>query len=235
MKIAFDILFVLLFTALLLSSGQYLKLLKYRLVQNDFLNWQIQYQLLLLSISAMAILTSFWLNPQGLQEYLAIGNLSAPAKELLLFGIAEGDNWIETGLSLSVIITGITVLFLYVRYKNSGLQPICSKKCFGWILLFALSNAFGEEIIYRLAIIAPLSGMINSTQISLISAVIFGLAHFRGVPGGPVGVLLSGLLGFVLAKSVLETHGLFWAVCIHFLQDVPIMLLMSRLRPARLL
>lgn len=34
--------------------------------------------------------------------------------------------------------------------------------------------------------------------------------------------LLAGVLGYVLAKSVLETQGFFWAWIIHFFQDVVI-------------
>jgi uncharacterized protein len=37
-----------------------------------------------------------------------------------------------------------------------------------------------------------------------------------------VGMLLAGFLGWLLAKSVFETQGLFWAWGIHFLQDVVI-------------
>lgn len=56
--------------------------------------------------------------------------------------------------------------------------------------------------------------------IFLVSAAIFGVAHYRGVPFGVPGVFLAGVLGFVLAKSVYETGGFFWAWTIHFVQDV---------------
>jgi hypothetical protein len=51
-------------------------------------------------------------------------------------------------------------------------------------------------------------------------AVYFGIMHFYGVPYGVVGVLLAGFLGWILAKSMQETRGLFWAWFIHFWQDV---------------
>lgn len=57
-----------------------------------------------------------------------------------------------------------------------------------------------------------------------ISATIFGVAHYRGMPGGIWGVLLAGLLGWVLTKSMIETEGFFWAWLIHFLQDVVLLL-----------
>ena len=40
------------------------------------------------------------------------------------------------------------------------------------------------------------------------------------MPSGVIGILLAGLLGYVLSKSIYETNGIFWAWFIHFLQDV---------------
>jgi ABC-type Fe3+-siderophore transport system permease subunit len=42
------------------------------------------------------------------------------------------------------------------------------------------------------------------------------------MPSGIIGISLAGILGFVLAKSIFETQGFFWAWLIHFLQDVVI-------------
>ncbi|MFT6005009.1 MAG: hypothetical protein ACI8UQ_002153, partial [Bacteroidia bacterium] len=46
--------------------------------------------------------------------------------------------------------------------------------------------------------------------------------HYFGTPGGIIGVIVAGFLGWFLAKSILETKGFFWAWFIHFLQDVVI-------------
>ena len=55
-----------------------------------------------------------------------------------------------------------------------------------------------------------------------ISGILFGLAHIFGMPSGIIGISLAAILGFVLAKSVFEIQGFFWAWLIHFLQDVVI-------------
>jgi membrane protease YdiL (CAAX protease family) len=91
-----------------------------------------------------------------------------------------------------------------------------------WIILFSLTNSFGEEMIFRLGIISPLKGLIAPMTIFLISAVLFGIPHFAGMPNGIIGATLAGILGFVLAKSMYETNGFFWAWFIHFLQDLVI-------------
>jgi hypothetical protein len=40
------------------------------------------------------------------------------------------------------------------------------------------------------------------------------------MPSGIIGAVMAGVLGYVMAKSVYETKGIFWAWAIHFLQDV---------------
>lgn len=77
-------------------------------------------------------------------------------------------------------------------------------------------------MVYRLGIIVPLVGAVETMYILLISAATFGAPHLRGMPNGLVGALMAGLLGWLLAKSVVETNGIFWAWCIHFLQDMVI-------------
>jgi membrane protease YdiL (CAAX protease family) len=77
-------------------------------------------------------------------------------------------------------------------------------------------------MIYRVGLVSPLQGLVSPTTIFLISALIFGLAHINGMPSGIVGIALAGILGFILAKSIFETQGFFWAWLIHFLQDVVI-------------
>jgi membrane protease YdiL (CAAX protease family) len=77
-------------------------------------------------------------------------------------------------------------------------------------------------MIYRIGLVSPLKGILAPGSIILISATIFGLAHANGMPNGILGMALAGVLGYVLAKSVLETQGFFWAWVIHFLQDVVI-------------
>jgi hypothetical protein len=52
--------------------------------------------------------------------------------------------------------------------------------------------------------------------------VFFGLAHYYGVPYGVVGVCMSGCLGYVLGRAMLESEGMLWPWFIHFLQDVVI-------------
>jgi membrane protease YdiL (CAAX protease family) len=81
-------------------------------------------------------------------------------------------------------------------------------------------NAFTEEAITRLSVVTALDGVFSRPTIYMISALIFGVPHYFGVPGGLLGALMAAFLGWLLARSIAETEGIFWAWFIHFLQDV---------------
>ena len=109
---------------------------------------------------------------------------------------------------------------MFFQLKNAKVEWLLLQNGILWILLFSLTNSFAEEIIYRLGVLSPLQGLLSPIAIFTISAILFGLPHLAGMPGGMIGAIMAGILGLVLAKSVYETNGLFWAWTIHFLQDV---------------
>jgi membrane protease YdiL (CAAX protease family) len=119
-----------------------------------------------------------------------------------------------------VIVVGATAIALNLRRIAHDLRNFTP--FLPWVLLFSLSNSFSEEVIYRLGVIVPLAGSVDTTYILLVCAIAFGAPHLRGMPNGIAGALMAGLLGWLLAKSVVETGGLFWAWFIHFLQDIVI-------------
>ena len=88
-----------------------------------------------------------------------------------------------------------------------------------FVFIFSLSNAFVEEIMYRFGVVVALKQIISYKNIALASGLIFGSIHYFGTPGGITGIIIASFLGWFLAKSVIETKGLFWAYLIHFLQD----------------
>ena len=88
-------------------------------------------------------------------------------------------------------------------------------------------NAFSEEMAYHAALLAPLYNAVGHSHALLLSAALFGLWHYYGVPYGVIGMIMAGILGWLLGKSMLETKGLFWAWFIHFWQDVAIFSFMA--------
>ncbi len=96
-----------------------------------------------------------------------------------------------------------------------------------FVLLFAASNAFGEEMLYRAPWLAALEGPVGPVHALLLTAVYFGLAHFYGVPYGLLGVVMAFIPGWLMGKAMLETRGFFWAWLIHFCMDFTIFSFMA--------
>jgi len=219
-KIILSIAAVIVFTAALLLGGAYLPGMGTALSDHAYLSRQLLYQPFLLAVSLLSIGTTYRLSPQNFRTYFGMGQLRANGEALKLMGIKQGDSWLKTGLSLCGVISVVTGAFLYFQLQQADVAFGSLLAGLPWILLFALTNSFGEEMIFRLGIVSPLSGAMPPNRIFLVSAILFGIPHYAGMPNGPVGVLMAGILGFVLAKSMYETKGFFWAWAIHFLQDV---------------
>jgi membrane protease YdiL (CAAX protease family) len=220
MKIITPIALAILFTAgILFLSGQASKI-GVTVNQNSYVNFQFNYQLMLLGIALVSLVFSYLQNPESVKSILSLGNISAAGEELKILGIKQGDSWLKTGISLSIVISVVTGIFMYFQLESQNVDYGLLSMGFLWIILFSLTNSFSEEMIYRVGINGPLMDVLSPGKIFLISAVIFGAAHFQGMPSGIIGILLAGLLGYILSKSVHETNGIFWAWLIHFLQDV---------------
>ncbi|MBL0046584.1 MAG: CPBP family intramembrane metalloprotease [Bacteroidetes bacterium] len=220
-KIVIPIILVVVYTALILFSAQQSKTNRLISVsQYDYVNVQFNYQFLLLLITVLSIGTTYLLNKENFINYFDFGNISSPAKEMKLFGIKANDSWLKTGISLSIVISLATGIFMYLQLKLIPISWATLQSGIFWIFLFSITNSFGEEIIYRIGIVSPLKGLLTPMTIYIISALLFGIPHLAGMPNGLIGATMAGVLGLVLAKSLYETNGFFWAWTIHFIQDV---------------
>lgn len=220
MKIITPVILAIVFTIGVLFLSGYSYKIGIVVSENSYINFQINYQLLLVGIALISMISSYILNPESFKSILSIGNISAAGEELKIFGIKKGDTWLKTGISLSFIISLVTGIFMFFQLKGQNLDYSLLKTGLLWVILFSLSNSFAEEMIFRVGINGPLHGLLSPNTIFMISAIIFGLAHVQGMPNGIIGMVLAGLLGYVLSKSVHETNGIFWAWLIHFMQDI---------------
>jgi len=154
--------------------------------------------------------------------FLGRGDPSAPAEPISWLYVRRGDRWSAVGRNLSIFITLGTLAFLVLAGRPSPELVGRVLPFLPVVLLAAAVNAFNEELTYKASILSVLAGPVGSRQALWMVAAYFGLAHFYGVPYGVVGVVLAWFLGWILAKSMLETRGLVWAWFIHFVQDVVI-------------
>ncbi len=197
-----------------------LKALHMQWLQHEMLNHMLQFQLYGLTLSSITIFITRKIAKQS-SAFLRFGDLAALAQPVKLLGIRSGDNWYKTGASYLFVITIATGAFMYAGLGDKlnwsllpGMLP--------WVILFSLTNSFSEEMITRFAIVGMLDGYMTPVRIMWVAAAVFGLVHYFGAPGGPLGVLMAGFLGWLLAKSVIETKGIGIAWLVHFVQDVVI-------------
>ncbi len=88
------------------------------------------------------------------------------------------------------------------------------------ILIGAAINAIAEEFEMRSVNLSRLLPILGKQQAILITSVMFGLLHYFGNPGSVPGVLMAAYLGYISAKSMVETGGIVWAFVLHFIGDV---------------
>lgn len=173
--------------------------------------------------AALAMIAVLWMLRYRRSEFfLAKGELNATAEPVSWLGMNRSMGWRRFGLILAFCITLGTLAFLIVFSRSSVISMTELVTLLPIILLAACMNAFSEEITYRAALLAPLHGVVGKSQALLLTAALFGLWHYYGVPYGVLGVAMAGALGWLLGKSMLETKGMFWAWFIHFWQDVAI-------------
>jgi hypothetical protein len=152
--------------------------------------------------------------------YLVKGDTAAPAEPIPWLGVKAGERWSRFGLLLTIFISLGTLAFLVIAGRPPLDLVVRALPFLPAVLLAAALNSFNEEVTYKASFLSVLEGPVGPRQALYMVAAYFGLGHYYGIPYGVVGVLLAGFLGWILAKSMQETRGLFWAWFIHFWQDV---------------
>jgi membrane protease YdiL (CAAX protease family) len=156
------------------------------------------------------------------EMFATAGSPTASAAPIPWLGHKEAKPWTQFGRELALILTGATLLFVWLGggYDGTTLKRLILAAPL--IALLAGINAFNEEFQTRNAIIATFEPFSGGAGAALLSAFIFGSWHFTGTPGGVVGALMAGFAGWLWARSMVETRGMGVAWTLHFLQDVVI-------------
>lgn len=158
------------------------------------------------------------------QLFLRLGDLNAPAPPWPEVGVNKPSTWRPLGVRLSLLAFFVLLLVIGVFYAGTvTLDAVwAAAPLLPLILLFAGTNSFYEEIAYRAALLAPIHRVLGKTHSVLLTAAFFGIGHFYGVPYGLLGVAFSALFGWILARSMLETKGIFWPWLLHMIADTVI-------------
>ena len=91
-------------------------------------------------------------------------------------------------------------------------------------LVFSLSNAIGEEVIYRGAFMAFAGKVVGLRSALVLQAVVFGVAHAGAhFMGSPIAVVLAvGFGGYVAGLLTLKTRSLMMPIAVHAAIDLPV-------------
>lgn len=216
---------IVLLTIALPIMGDWSSTIQFSNFFSEGVNQQLAYQSSTLAITIIFLLFLWRFKSKEFVNYFKKGTIDAMISPVPQVGIKpkSTENWIHLGTNFSVIITLVTVVIIYFQVIHTN--EFDYSKLFYAIPIsigFALINSFVEESITRLGIVVVLKNSIQDKHIMLVSGILFGSVHYFGTPGGFSGVLVAGFLGWFLAKSILETKGVFWAWLIHFLQDIVI-------------
>jgi membrane protease YdiL (CAAX protease family) len=151
--------------------------------------------------------------------FLVRGNPNAPGQPTRLLLLKEPTPWDR-------IVRKFLPVYIIIVLIVLGVQVLPISRQFSQILIYlpaiviaAAINAFGEEFEFRSMTLARLEPVFGSRLAIILTAALFGLLHYFGQPGGPFGVLLAGYLGWIAAKSMIETRGFVWVFLIHFIGD----------------
>lgn len=182
--------------------------------EHKVINFTFTMQLMALAVSFVVLAIMFFYDKERFKTFFRWSVKPFDTK----------NNWDVYGLVIALAFAAGTALLVSAGVaKEHGKINSSFLVLLPLVLFFSATNAWSEEIFSRFAIVAGLYGKLKPGTICLISAIVFGVPHyFFGTPNGLFGVIMSGFLGWVLAKSVIETKGLGWALLIHFLQDIVI-------------
>lgn len=187
-------------------------------VENAELNNMFLYQGVMLILTLIFLALLFVLFSNKFRTFARLGDLRADPDPVEWLAIGEKDTWLNVGITFAVIVSVATSIFMFTSIE--GDLSRLNLGYLGIVLILALSNSFIEEAIIRFGVVVNLYGIVPDRYVAIVSGLIFGIPHYFGTPGGPVGAVMALFMGWFLAKSVIETRGIFWAWFIHFLQDV---------------
>ena len=151
--------------------------------------------------------------------FLTRGDMRARGRILLPF--LPRVSWVWLALLVSIVFLGPTLaqLISLIRPDVSLAQRVLV--ALPLILAVGLIRSFQEDFRFRLVLLARLAPVLGARQALLMSSFLFGLVYWMSSspPNGLAGTLISGIAGWILGASILETRGFAWTWIIHALAE----------------
>jgi len=185
----------------------------------------VAFQALKLAVAFIMIAALLLMGRRPKDFFLTPGQLNIPVR-----AASTGDDrkkpsitWGGLGLILGICILPLTLLFFAIGNLPAAEVLVKALPFFPAAVLFAITNAFSEEMQFRAALLGDLQAAFGDDHAIWMTAAFFGLFHyFSGPPSGIPGVLVTGLLGALFAKCMLGSKGIAVPWFIHFCQNAVI-------------
>ncbi len=136
-------------------------------------------------------------------------------QEFFVSSGVHGKLLIGSGIA-AALVTGLTMV-VYLQTTAAGARG--AAVAIGYLplaLVLAAMNRFAEELRH-----------ITANQAISVTAVLFGIAHYRGTPSGFPGMGLTFVAGWVFGLAMVETRSILLPWFLHF---VPALTLRARNR-----
>jgi hypothetical protein len=168
---------------------------------------------------ALMALTLIGSGLSRLELFLTRGDMRARGRMLIPF--LPKISWMWLALLVIILFIGPTLaqLISLIRPDFSLAQHVLV--ALPVILAVGLIRSFQEDFRFRIVFLARLAPVLGARQALLMSSLLFGLVYWMSSspPNGLVGTLISGIAGWILGASILETRGIAWIWIIHALAE----------------
>lgn len=171
---------------------------------------------------ALSIASILGLLGQKRRDYFfALGNVAAPAIGIRWPGRVKPFSWIIAGPMFILPLTALIAAGILASNPPTGAAMARAIPLLPAVFLFALMNAFGEEVFYRAAPLSQLWQIVGKGQAIWMTALWFGLGHYYGgIDFGIMGAVFFTLVAALFGKAMLETRGFAVPVFMHLWGDV---------------
>jgi len=220
--------FTLALFALKLGSGFIQPAIRHSSIYASWLSeasWGMQqlgiYGLKLISVMLM-VLTLIGSGIGRRDLFVTRGEPSAIAKSTpFLPGLKEPQPWTKVARNFVPYYIVVLIVILGFQIRPDIGQITRALVFLPAIILASAINAFAEEFEARSMLLSRLMPAIGAGQAVLMTSVFFGLWHYGPTnnPSGTIGAIIATYLGWVAAKSMIETRGMVWGFMLHFLGD----------------
>jgi membrane protease YdiL (CAAX protease family) len=153
--------------------------------------------------------------------FLAFGDVNASASGMRL-------PWKIAGPITGILLAALTTAAILAMNPLATVTISSAIPLLPAVLLFALMNAFGEELAYRAAPLSQLWLVVGKRQAVWMTALWFGLGpYYGGISFGAIGAVFFTLIAVLFGKALVEIRGLAVPVFMHLLGDIILYMILA--------